>query len=65
MSRYESAIGRFEAPNVDTLRPPLRKFSELPRWLEALSQLDLGSISELPKRFRPQPSCAMESCLPS
>jgi len=32
---YESAIGRFEAPNVDTLRPPLRKFSELPRWLEA------------------------------
>ena len=45
MSRYESAIGRFEAPNVDTLRPPLRKFSELPRWLEALSQLDLGSIS--------------------
>jgi len=47
MSRYESAIGRFEAPNVATLRPPLRQFSELPRWLEALSRLDLGSISSL------------------
>ena len=31
---YEWRIGRFEAPGVQTLLPPLRKFSELPQWLD-------------------------------
>ena len=33
---YESRIGRFEAPGVETLCPPIRQFSELPAWLERM-----------------------------
>ena len=37
---YESRIGHFKAPNVDTLLPPTRQFTDLPTYLdERLEQL--------------------------
>ena len=37
---YESRIGHFEAPNVDTLLPPTRQFTDLPSYLDTqLEQL--------------------------
>ena len=32
---YESRIGHFEAPNVETLLPPTRQFTDLPSYLDA------------------------------
>jgi predicted sulfurtransferase len=32
---YEHALGHFQARDVETLLPPVRQFSETPRWLEA------------------------------
>ena len=33
---YESRIGRFAAPGVETLCPNIRQFSDLPRWIESV-----------------------------
>ncbi|XP_071698353.1 rhodanese-like domain-containing protein 6 [Rutidosis leptorrhynchoides] len=35
---YETRIGKFHAPNVETLDPEIRQYSDLPSWLDAHSE---------------------------
>lgn len=31
---YETRIGKFHAPNVETLDPGIRQYSDLPSWID-------------------------------
>ncbi|KAF6156595.1 hypothetical protein GIB67_014574, partial [Kingdonia uniflora] len=35
---YETRIGKFEAPNVETLDPEIRQYSDLPSWIDNHSE---------------------------
>jgi predicted sulfurtransferase len=31
---YETRIGKFDVPNVETLHPDIRQYSDLPLWID-------------------------------
>lgn len=35
---YETRIGKFHAPNVETLDPGIRQYSDLPSWIDDNSE---------------------------
>jgi len=35
---YETRIGKFDMPNVDTLDPGIRQYSDLPSWIDDNSE---------------------------
>lgn len=35
---YETRIGKFNAPNVETLDPGIRQYSDLPSWIDDNSE---------------------------
>lgn len=35
---YETRIGKFDAPNVETLDPGIRQYSDLPSWIDDNSE---------------------------
>jgi predicted sulfurtransferase len=39
---YETRIGKFEVPNVETLDPETRQYSDLPSWIDNHADLLQG-----------------------
>ncbi|ERN03155.1 hypothetical protein AMTRI_Chr02g263390 [Amborella trichopoda] len=35
---YETRIGKFQAPNIETLEPKIRQYSDLPTWIDNISE---------------------------
>lgn len=40
---YETRIGMFQIPNVDTINPEIRQYSDLPAWIDANSKRIQGN----------------------
>ena len=39
---YETRIGKFDAPDVETLDPSIRQYSDLPLWIDDNSEVLRG-----------------------